>query len=99
MKTAIIILNYNDYETTSNMLNKIKDYKSLDLIVVIDNKSKDNSYNKLKHFENDKIKVMETKENKGYATKEHLRVISERGLTPIHRLSFKNVLNLQEKMF
>lgn len=39
------------------------------------------------------------KENKGYATKEHLRVISERGLTPIHRLSFKNVLNLQEKMF
>jgi ribonuclease HII len=39
------------------------------------------------------------KENKGYATKEHLQAISEKGVTPIHRLSFKNVLNLQEKIF
>ena len=68
MKTAIIILNYNDYETTSDMLNKIKDYKSLDLIVVVDNKSSDDSYNKLKSFENDKIKIIETKENNGYAS-------------------------------
>ena len=67
MKTAIVILNYNDYETTSSMLNKIKEYKSLDLIIVVDNKSKDDSYNKLKKFENDKIKVIETNENKGYA--------------------------------
>lgn len=67
MKTAIIILNYNDYETTSNMLNNIRNYKSIDLIVVVDNKSIDNSYNKLKKFENNKIKVIQTDENKGYA--------------------------------
>jgi len=28
-----------------------------------------------------------------------LQAISEKGVTPIHRLSFKNVLNLQEKIF
>ena len=67
MKTAIVILNYNDYETTSCMLNQIKDYKSLDLIVIVDNKSKDNSYNKLKKYENNKVKIIQTKENKGYA--------------------------------
>ena len=67
MKTAIIILNYNDYETTSNMLNNIRNYKSIDLIVVVDNKSIDDSYNKLKKFENNKIKIIQTNENKGYA--------------------------------
>lgn len=67
MKTAIIILNYNDYDTTVRMLNNIKDYIALDLIVVVDNKSTDNSYNQLKSFENDKIKVIETDNNYGYA--------------------------------
>ena len=67
MKTAIIILNYNDLETTKNMLNLIKDYKILDLIVIVDNKSLDNSYQELKKFENSKIKVLETDKNLGYA--------------------------------
>ena len=67
MKTAIVILNYNDLETTKNMLNNIKDYKSLDLILVVDNKSKDNSYQELKKLENAKIKVIETENNLGYA--------------------------------
>lgn len=67
MKTAIVILNYNDLETTKNMLNSIKDYKSLDLILVVDNKSKDNSYQELKKLENAKIKVIETENNLGYA--------------------------------
>ena len=68
MKTAIVILNYNDLETTKNMLNNIKDYKSLDLIVVVDNKSIDNSYQELKKIENDKIIVIQTDNNLGYAS-------------------------------
>ncbi|MBQ8891814.1 MAG: glycosyltransferase family 2 protein [Bacilli bacterium] len=67
MKTAIIILNYNDYNTTFEMLNRIKDYKVLDMILVVDNHSSDDSFNKLKKLETDKIKVIETNENKGYA--------------------------------
>ena len=68
MKTAIVILNYNDYDTTLNMLKQIKDYKSLDRILIVDNHSIDDSFNKLKKFETDKIKVIETSENKGYAS-------------------------------
>lgn len=67
MKTAMIILNYNDYETTSNMLEQIKNYSSIDLIVVVDNKSLDDSYKKLKKFESEKIQIIKTENNLGYA--------------------------------
>lgn len=67
MKTAIIILNYNDYKTTNDMINQIKDYECLDKIVIVDNCSLDDSYNKLKKYESDKIKVIKTDENKGYS--------------------------------
>lgn len=66
-KTGIVILNYNDYETTINMLNSIKDYDSLDHIVVVDNKSTDNSYEVLKPYESKKIDVIQSKSNKGYS--------------------------------
>ena len=67
MKTAIIILNYNDCDTTIKMLNNIKNYNILDLIVVVDNQSSDNSYNVLKKYENGKIKVIKTDKNLGYS--------------------------------
>lgn len=68
MKTGIIILNYNDYETTYDMLNRIKKFKEIDIIVVVDNMSLDNSYERLKKYENEKIKVISSNENKGYAS-------------------------------
>lgn len=64
---AIMILNYNDYETTNSFVNLILSYKPLDLILIVDNKSTDNSYEKLKHFKDDRIKVISTKSNLGYA--------------------------------
>ena len=67
MRTAIIILNYNDYKTTIDMLEQIKNYNSLDLIVVVDNNSTDNSYEQLKKFTSDKIKIIKTDKNLGYA--------------------------------
>ena len=67
MKTAIVILNYNDYETTKDMINQIKNYKSLNHILIVDNNSTDNSYKKLKKLEEKKIEVIKTDSNKGYA--------------------------------
>lgn len=67
MKNGIVILNYNDSENTALILEKIKDYKIVDVIIVVDNKSTDDSVKKLKKYENKKIKVVEAKENKGYA--------------------------------
>ncbi len=66
-KLGMVIINYNDYKTTISLLDNIKDYKSLDLIVVVDNKSTDNSLEHLKKYEDKKIKIIETEENKGYA--------------------------------
>lgn len=68
MKNGMVILNYNDSENTSLLLEDIKDYKILDTIIVVDNKSTDDSVNKLKKYENKKIKIVEAKENKGYAS-------------------------------
>lgn len=67
MKNGIVILNYNDSENTSLILEDIKNYKILDSIIVVDNKSTDDSVKKLKKYENKKIKILEAKENKGYA--------------------------------
>ena len=68
MRIGIVILNYCDSDTTLKMLNQIKDYNVLDLIVVVDNDSKDDSYEKLKKEENEKIKVIKTDRNSGYAS-------------------------------
>lgn len=67
MKNGMVILNYNDSENTKLILEEIKDFKILDAIIVVDNHSTDNSVEVLKKFENKKIKIVETKENKGYA--------------------------------
>ena len=67
MKTGIVILNYNDYDTTCEMIEQIKDYKCLNHILIVDNKSTDRSYSKLKKLETKKIEVIKTDENKGYA--------------------------------
>ena len=66
-KVGMVILNYNDYKTTTEYISKIKDYKVLDTIVIVDNNSSDNSYEKLKSLKNEKISVIKTEENKGYA--------------------------------
>ena len=66
-KLGMVIVNYNDSKTTIKLLNNIKDYKILDLIVIVDNNSSDNSVKYLKVYTNDKIILLENKENKGYA--------------------------------
>ena len=37
---GMVIVNYNDYKTTERLLNNVKDYKILQEIVVVDNKSR-----------------------------------------------------------
>ena len=49
MKTGIVILNYNDSETTINLIRHIKGFFSLSKIVVVDNASTDDSYNRLQN--------------------------------------------------
>ena len=67
MKNVMIIVNYNDAKTTIKLLDNIKDYKCLDKIIVVDNKSTDNSLSKLNNYNLKKLEVIQTKENKGYS--------------------------------
>ena len=66
MRTVLITINYNDYDTTKDFLDKIKSYKILDRIIVVDNHSTDDSYKQLKKYENSKICVLKAKKNGGY---------------------------------
>lgn len=66
-RTAMIILNYNDYDTTISYINRIKNYNVLDKIIVVDNCSTDNSFQNLRNIQNEKIVVISTNINGGYA--------------------------------
>lgn len=68
MKTAIIILNYNDSENTIKLVNVIEKYKLINKILIVDNNSKKkNEYKVLKKRESDKVEVIKTDKNGGYS--------------------------------
>lgn len=64
---GMVIVNYNDYETTKRLLDNVKDYKVLKEIVVVDNKSTDNSLEELRKLKNKKITIIDSGNNKGYS--------------------------------
>ncbi len=67
MKCGIVILNYNDFETTKKLLDLICDYKVLKKIVVVDNHSTDDSYQKLCRYRSEKIVILQAPKNGGYS--------------------------------
>ena len=68
MKTAVIILNYNSKKDTIRYVNEIKDYEVLDTIVVVDNNSSNpNEFEKLEALKSEKIYVIKSDKNGGYS--------------------------------
>lgn len=67
MKNCLIVLNYNDFKTTSKFIQNVKNNGYIDKIVIVDNNSNDNSYELLLNFNCEKIDVIKTEANKGYA--------------------------------
>lgn len=63
----IVVLNYKDWEETTRFCNAVKDFSSVDLILIVDNKSPDESVEKLKKVESEKIKLLVADENRGFA--------------------------------
>lgn len=64
---GMVIVNYNDYKTTKRLLDNVKDYKILREIVVVDNKSTDDSLINLQKIKNKKITIIDSGKNKGYS--------------------------------
>jgi glycosyltransferase involved in cell wall biosynthesis len=63
---SVIIPNYNNEIFLRNVISKILDntYDNIE-IIIIDDKSTDDSINIIKEFESDKIRILENKENSG----------------------------------
>lgn len=67
-RLSIIVLNYNDADTTLEYMDLIKDYKIIDHIIVVDNASSDNSFERLLPLSQlDRIDVIASDKNGGYA--------------------------------
>lgn len=67
LKCGIVILNYNDYATTEALLARIKDSSEIDHIVVVDNDSPNDSYERLKKYESSRVSVIQSGRNGGYS--------------------------------
>jgi GT2 family glycosyltransferase len=74
LQVGIVVLNYNNYNQTKCLVDKIKCYEIFSRIIVVDNCSRNESYKELKKLESDKIKVIQTTENKGYASGNNIGV-------------------------
>lgn len=61
-----VILNYNDALTTIKLVESIKVFSLLNFIVVVDNCSTDDSWEKLLSYKNEKIHVIKAPQNGGY---------------------------------
>lgn len=66
LKTTCVILNYNDVSTTINLVESIKDFKLIDFVVIVDNCSTDDSWEKLQGYKSGKIHVIKAEKNGGY---------------------------------
>lgn len=64
IKCGIVVLNYNSYELTVNLVNKISNFSAIDEICVVDNNSNDNFEN---IFSSKKVHYIKNKVNSGYS--------------------------------
>lgn len=61
-----VILNYNDWKTVLDLVKKIEHYAILERIIIVDNKSTDDSFIQLNKIQSDKILVIRSSRNGGY---------------------------------
>ncbi len=81
-KNIIIVLNYNDWEETTRFCNMISAFSSIDMVLIVDNKSTDDSVEKLKPLVSDRVILLVAEDNKGYSAGNNvgLRYILEHGI-------------------
>lgn len=64
---ALVVLNYNDYDTTAEFIRRVEPYGNIGRIVVVDNQSTDDSFARLTSFRSEKVDIIQSPANKGYA--------------------------------
>lgn len=71
---GIVILNYNSYELVKKLCNNLEKVFGIYKIVIVDNNSLDSSVKELKKIESNKIILLKSNENKGYASGNNLGI-------------------------
>lgn len=67
MKTGFVILNFNSWELTSRLAKKVSEFQNINMVVITDNCSTDDSFINLKKLENPIIHVVTSGKNGGYS--------------------------------
>lgn len=86
MNTVCIIVNYNDVDNTLSQINRIKDYRNIDKIIVVDNASTDDSYIRVKNCICDKLIVLGAIKNGGYGYGNNLGIRYAKSLNASYAL-------------
>ena len=64
---CLLIVNYNDFNNAKRLINNVKKYDIIDRIIVVDNKSTDDSYKNLLKIKCDKLDIVLSDNNLGYS--------------------------------
>ena len=67
MTNALVVLNYNDSQTTLNFIDMALMCPSLEKIIVVDNDSDDGSFEELSKTDNSRVEVISSGKNGGYS--------------------------------
>lgn len=67
MKTGLVIIHYNDYESTRDLIENVKNYSIISKIIIVDNNSRKEVKDKIRALTSRKVKLIENQENKGFA--------------------------------
>lgn len=67
MTVGFLILNFNSWQLSSNLAHKVAEYRKIDHVVIVDNCSTDDSYENLQRIDNNRIKIIQSEKNGGYA--------------------------------
>ncbi len=67
MKCAMVILNYRDSERAVKLAKRVEAFAAVDHIVIVDNNSQDGSYERMLSCKSDKIEIIKSDKNGGFA--------------------------------
>ncbi len=83
MRIGVVVLNYNDWQTTTRNVNHIKTLKNISCIAIVDNCSTDDSARQLSSLEDDNTFLLVSSHNGGYSAGNNVGLrflVEERGV-------------------
>ena len=99
MDTVAVILNYNDADNTIKAVENLSKFKHIDKLIVVDNASSDDSYDRLGEYKSDKLVILKAHKNKGYGAGNNLGVSYAKNLGARYALIANPDTYIDERTF